>query len=260
MNNSHLHDLRKAEYDLVCSKFPFASQERSVLEIGSGTGYQLGLLKASFQRAMGIDIDESNLRNSRTKDVIVYDGKNIPFEANAFTTLYSSNCLEHIPHLDAIDGEFHRVLSDDGYAVHVLPSHIWRFWSIVTFYAYWPVRILNIGKRLLGIRPKVSEAPKEVDQEHAHSALQSRGQKIAGLFFPDRHGERGNRLTEFFYFHPFWWKNFFKKQNWEIVSCVPVGLFYTGESVYGTKINIEQRKRLSRVLGSACYIYVLKQK
>ena len=260
MINSHLHDLRKAEFDLVCAKLPFALNDRSVLEVGSGTGFQLDLLKSSFKRAMGIDVNESNLRESRTKDVILYDGKNIPFDTSEFNTLYSSNCLEHIPHLVDIDSEFHRVLDKEGFAVHVLPSHIWKFWTLIAFYANWPFRIMHITKRLMGTQVIVTETPSEVNPDDVNCAPQSRSQKIAGLFFPERHGERGSRFTEFFYFHPSWWKRFFKKHNWEIVTCMPVGLFYTGESFYGSKLSIERRKNLARTLGSACTLYILKKK
>jgi len=260
MSISHLHELRQEEFKLAMAHLPFRTADREVLEIGSGTGFQLTLLKEVFKKATGIDIEESNLRGNMSDHVVIYNGREIPFTAESVDTIYSSNVLEHIPHLDSISDEFLRVLNRDGYMIHILPSHIWRFWSVVAFYAKIPQRIWNIFKRtVLRIKPE-PVAMDNSDQIH-HVNTQPKGvkEKIFGMLFPERHGERGNRFTEIFYFHPNWWKRFFKRHSWEVVACKPIGLFYTGESFFGNKLSVRKRKSMARTFGSACYIFILKK-
>jgi len=44
-----------------------------------------------------------------------------------------------------------------------------------------------------------------------------------------------------------------------IEASVPLGLFYTGYSVADSSLSIVARSRLSRLLGSACRMFVLRR-
>ena len=71
-----------------------------------------------------------------------YDGYTLPFGDREFEIVYSSNLLEHVPHLVDFQREIHRVLRPGGCVVHVLPSSSWRFWTNVTHvirYRSWPL-------------------------------------------------------------------------------------------------------------------------
>lgn len=61
-----------------------------------------------------------------------YDGKRIPFRDNAFDLVFSSNVLEHIPHIVAFQAEIRRVLKKEGCVIHILPSGSWRAWTNVS--------------------------------------------------------------------------------------------------------------------------------
>jgi len=81
---------------------------------------------------------------------------------------------------------------------------------------------------------------------------------LRGNLWPIRHGERGNLLTEVYYFSRHYWVRLFEATGWNVEWVRPNGLFYTGEFLMGAHLNISARCQLSRFLGSACLIYALR--
>lgn len=73
-----------------------------------------------------------------------------------------------------------------------------------------------------------------------------------------RHGERGNALTELYYFRPAWWRRNFREHGFTIVREAPAGLFYTGEALLGPRLTMARRRGLARMLGSACVMFQLR--
>lgn len=125
----NLETIRQYELSRAIEFFP---RKGSVLEIGAGTGWQAKILAERGYQVTAIDLPSSNYRNDRIWPVIDYDGSRLPFEDATFDVVFSSNVLEHIPHVRAFQKEIHRVLEPDGYAVHILPSSSWRFWTNVS--------------------------------------------------------------------------------------------------------------------------------
>ena len=83
--------------------------EGKVLEIGGGTGLQAAALSRLGVDVTSIEIAASNYRHARVFPLVEYDGVHIPFEDETFDTLFSSNVLEHVPHLDKFQTEMMRV-------------------------------------------------------------------------------------------------------------------------------------------------------
>jgi len=128
---AHLENIRTCELDTVLRLLPAGGR---ILEIGAGTGWQANSLKHRGYEVHAIDLPASNYRENRIWPVIDYDGKNIPFADNTFDVIFSSNALEHIPHIREFQEELHRVLKPAGIAIHVIPSGSWRFWTNVAFF------------------------------------------------------------------------------------------------------------------------------
>jgi SAM-dependent methyltransferase len=249
-----LHKLREEELNIVFNLKDVDYKDKDLLEIGAGTGFQLSLLASKFKSVIGIDIEDSNYAAHRSEKVITYDGKNIPFGENKFDIIFSSNVLEHISHLDLIENEFKRVLKPGGICIHILPTHNWKFWSTITHY------IGFIPKLLLKKFSKKSYFLTEEPGCNEIAKKRSIWIKISNILFPERHGERGNRFTEIFFFHPNWWNNHFKQNNWEIIDQHPTNFFYTGNSFLGKRLSINRRRKISHFIGSACHIYILKNR
>lgn len=211
----HLQAIRSYELDVVLHMLP---TEGRLLEIGAGTGWQAHELETRGYDVSAIDLLSSNYRENRVWPVTDYDGKKIPFEDKTFDIVFSSNVLEHIPHIREFQKEILRILKPEGCVLHVLPSSSWRFWSSITHILKW-------------------------------------------WTMPPVHGEHaGNSFSEIHTFSRRWWVRLFRETNWNVVAEDSTRLFYTGYSIMDSRLSIDTRRKLSRVLGSACNIFVLRER
>jgi len=245
-SGSYLDRVRYAELCSVRSLFPAGG---SVLEIGGGNGYQAAILKSWGLAVVSIDIDTQGAWTERYFDVVSYDGKNIPIADGKVDVIFSSNVLEHIAEdaLQALFVEMHRVLASGGFAVHLVPTPVWRLWTIM---AHYPWLILR------AIRGTPSE--KGMVQPSMAAVIQRRG--LAGLLkralWPAPHGEYPSSFTELFAFRESAWRQRFAAGGFTVTRCYPAGLFYTGYTLL-PGLPMSWRRALSRLLGSACKVYVL---
>lgn len=241
-----LNVIRAAEIAEIAMHLP---PHAHVLEIGAGTGQQaLELQRRGFDVA-AIELSDSSYAAARVFPVIDYDGTRIPFASQTFDAVFSSNALEHVRDLASLHSEIHRVLKPSGTVVHVLPTHAWRFWSILSSYANALTYLGSAIRRLL---------PKSGDQRSVgyvwYQALRACG---AAVLQP-RHGERGFGFAELWLFHPRWWRRNFANNGFVLLYDRPMGLFYTGSMVFGARLSLERRARLSQILGSSCHLYVMR--
>lgn len=240
-NLDSLAIIRAAEIEGVVPYFRPGTQ---ILEIGAGTGQQaLELARRGFD-IKAIEIASSSYRETRVFPVCDYDGQHIPFSDHSFDFVFSSNVLEHVVDLPALDREIHRVLRPGGLAVHVLPTHTWRIWTTLT--------LIPAGCQYLFAGPAAIAAWPSAATKRSKS-LWYKLKRFLG-----RHGEHGNLLSEHWLFHPNRWRRAFRRDGFEIVEERPLGIFHTGNLLLGTSLSINGRKRLARILGSACRLYVLR--
>ena len=125
----HLESIRRYELDLVID---LLHRNGRVLEIGAGTGWQAQIFSKRGYDVAAIDLASSCYKEHRVWPIIDYDGEHIPFVDKSFDIIFTSSVLEHVPHLIDFQKEIHRVLKPDGYAIHVVPSGSWRFWTNIT--------------------------------------------------------------------------------------------------------------------------------
>lgn len=211
---AHLQAIRRYELEVVAALLPPGGR---LLEIGAGTGWQALELALRGYEVIAVDLPGSKYAGDRVFPVIDYDGHTLPFGDGEFGVVYSSNLLEHIPHLNAFQQEIRRVLRPDGCAVHVLPSSSWRFWTNLTHpfrYRGWP---------------------------HAH------GEHAA------------NALDEIGRFSRREWRKIFRAAGWTVTAELPNRLLYSGSSILDSRLGINMRRWLSRLLGSSCNIFVLRK-
>jgi SAM-dependent methyltransferase len=245
---SFLETLRAYELELVAPLIPPRSR---VLEIGAGAGWQSRRLAELGHDVSAIDVPQSEYEAARVWPVRDYDGRTIPFAAGQFDVVFSSNVLEHIPHVREFQGEMLRVLRPEGLSIHILPSGSWRWWTSVTYYAHRLQTLTGLGSPGPGAAADVSQALASARRRGLAAAL-------VHAILPPRHGEFGNVITEMALFSRFRWRRLFRQTGWTIISDRPTGLFYTGYTVLGGRMNFHARRRASSVLGSACRIFVLR--
>ena len=252
-----LNRLRELELEAAFGPIHLPFDQLSVLEIGSGTGQQLQLLSMLFSEARGLEIADAGYKQHRMANIIEYDGSHFPFPDHSFDVVFSSNTLEHIPHLDQIAAECKRVLKPGGICVHILPTATWKIWTFVTHYLSVPQIILQMFRKK---KQNVRAAASGSDFVGVPKPKRSIGQKIIDLLVPALHGERGNTFSEIWYFRPAWWRATFRRQQWHLRDDYPVGYFYTGYTFLGGFLSFAARKNLSKILGSSCHVFILEEK
>lgn len=226
-----------------------------LLEVGAGTGFQAARFAQFGYEVQAVDVPESGLRADRVWQVREYDGRRVPFPDRHFDVVFSSNVLEHVEDLVEFQVELARVLKDDGVAVHILPTTTWRTWSWLSHYVHASRRayavVRGLGRGVAASRAELASSFK-VKRSLKH--------RFGRVLFPGRHGERGNSLTEAFYFSSKWWLTHFTATGWEISSRDRCGIIYTGHEIFGPSLPIAARRRLARTLGSSTMIYVLRKR
>ncbi len=244
---SYLDRVRYAELCAVRSLFPDSG---SVLEIGGGNGYQAAVLNSWGLQVVSIDVDTQGAWTGRYFDVVGYDGKTIPIADGTVDVIFSSNVLEHIAEdaLQALFAEMRRVLAPGGFAVHLVPTPGWRLWTIM---AHYPWLILRVIRGTSGGEGMV--------QPSAAAVIQRRG--VMGLLkralWPAPHGEYPGSFAELFAFRQGAWRQRFAAGGFNVTRCYPTGLFYTGYTLL-PRLPMSWRRFLSKLLGSACMIYIAR--
>lgn len=247
-----LHTVRKLELDLAVTSFPDKEKDKKcrVLELGAGTGEQARLLAQKGYEVAAIDMPSSAYYLQRVFPVTDYDGKSIPYPSNSFDVIFSSNVLEHVEDIDLLLEEIKRVMKPSGRAVHILPTSTCRLWGIAAHYGWLTRRTFDYFFRKKGSSSEPASTPKPPRSWKA----------LIKTIFPTRHGERGNVLTEAYYFSSFWWKKQFIKHGFRIRKISSNQLFYTMANAFSEKLPLKLRAHLSKLFGSACKIYVLTLK
>lgn len=251
-NTGYLHGLRQYEIEIALQSFPSLEGKEGgrVLEIGAGTGHQARFLTERGFRVTAVDVASSAYRGCRVFPVIEYDGNTLPVDSGEIDIAFSSNVLEHVEKIDDFLDEIGRAVAHGGYAIHILPTPAWRFWTILGHYGWLLKRLFHylfIRRSCVKRNTNSPKAPKS-------------WRDVGRLMVPFRHGERGIALTELYYYSRHWWVQRFEGHGFHVISSYPTGLFYSGACVFGEHLSIDCRRRLANWLGSACRIYVLRHR
>src|SRR5262245_48503921 len=125
------------------------ARNRSVLEVGCGTGLILGPLALTAQSAVGLDLSPEMLRTARARglNVLLGSATQLPFSDASFDLVCSFKVLAHVPDIRAALAEIARVTRPGGTMV-------------LEFYNPWSLRYL--AKRVAGPQP-ISDGRTEAD-------------------------------------------------------------------------------------------------
>jgi len=102
------------------------SMDTRVLDIGTGTGTNLRLLKElGFENVMGVDNSEEAVHFCTQKGLgIVQKGDicNLPFEDNSAGLILATDVIEHIDNDLLALSELKRILSPNGWLILTVPA------------------------------------------------------------------------------------------------------------------------------------------
>ena len=204
---------------------PWFKKGNRVLEIGGEYGLQASIIASWGCEVVSIDVAP---KESEYYTVLPCDGVLLPFRNETFDIIFSSNTLEHVKHLNLLLAEVRRVMVTEGWGIHVMPNSVWRFWSNLAHY------LDLIRKFLTGV--------------YGLSYI------IRRELFPRRHGEKGNVLSEIYYFSKIYWKRFLEASEFTVVRIEGNGLFYMSPCIF-PNASLKIGRILSRILGSVSNTY-----
>jgi SAM-dependent methyltransferase len=126
---------------------------RPILDLGSGDGIFARQLFTHNEIELAVDPS-----SSETEFAAVYGhnyklmcrsmGGNLPFRSDSVTTVFSNSVLEHIPDLDAVLRDVHRVLIPNGQFVATVPTDQFERYSLISLgLAFLRLRRLEIQYR-----------------------------------------------------------------------------------------------------------------
>jgi len=237
ITEENLHFLRAYEIQLLARYLKPGSY---ILEIGAGTGFQAKTVSERGLKIAALDVAQSSRAARRGLPVTDYDGLTLPFPDQTFDIVFTSNVLEHVSSLPVLLAEMRRVLRPGGYCVHAMPTTTWRLWTSLSGYVDLPFYLFAVLRRIL--RPDFRQFARAV----------------AGHVVPRSHGKVHSLLAELWTFSRRYWINKFRQSGFEVIRAEPMGLFYTGWSVLGTRCSARRRESIARFLGSSCTVYEVK--
>lgn len=246
-----LEPIRLAELEALLPHFPEGAR---VLEIGAGAGWQARALADRGFIVEAIEYSDSGfsgLREARVFPVQDYDGHRIPFPDGSFDVVFSSNVLEHIPHVERFQAEIQRVLRSGGTAVHLMPTATWRIWTTLAHYPYVLGRMV---RRRRTTPNRIAPTHSGISGSRRHRWTR----RLIWALLPERHGEIGNVLTEVLLFSRWRWRRLFERTGYATMAEAPNGIFYTGYGLLQQRLSLRMRRCVSSVLGSACRAWVLR--
>lgn len=249
-----LEKLRSAELEAIKG---WLRPDMRILEIGGGSGFQASVVASWGYELMSIDLAERPFAPPYLFPVEDYDGVNIPAPDASFDLIFSSNVLEHVAHLPPLFAEMRRVLKPDGLALHILPTPAWRFWTCLTHYGDLSRARLNLPRR----KSTGKQSPAAHGAQATAGASNGRrsfARRLKRTIFAEPHGEYPSALSELYYFSRRRWLRVFRDNGFDVRQVVSNELFYTGYALF-PNISVARRRELSRLLGSACHIYVMNK-
>ncbi len=111
MNRAYLKALKE---DTLNSLLSFKLENRDILEIGAGISLFADVLSGK-NRVVLTDINETLLnQNSKSCDLTVADGENLPFPDKSFDFIYLVGVLHHLPDQAKGIREIKRILKENG--------------------------------------------------------------------------------------------------------------------------------------------------
>ena len=240
---AHILDMRHADVEALRPLFKPGAR---VLEIGGGNGYQASVIASWGCDVESIDIEQGVTAEPRFYSVRVYDGIQIPFPPESFDIVYSCAVLEHVPEPSKLLEETRRVLKRAGMGVHIVPSAVWRFWTIAAHYPH-------LLGRLLGRKPARSISTNGAGAESV-AAPQPQRSLLRRALIVGAHGEYQSAVSELYFFSRYRWTGVFSRAGFDVVSADGNGLFYTGYRLMPS-LGSATRHALSKVLGSSCHVF-----
>lgn len=109
-----------------------------VLDVGCGQSPYKFLLNEAETEYKGIDVKEATEFDYINKDVIFFDGKNIPFNDDTFDGIICTEVLEHVHEYQSLINELYRVAKPGAKGIITIPFSTRYHYIPHDYYRYTP--------------------------------------------------------------------------------------------------------------------------
>lgn len=168
----------------------FAGVQGKILEIGSGRGIMLELLRNAGHRAYGLDLSKQAVEACRLRGLEAVAGDALEhlrgLPAGSLGAIFCAHLIEHLQPSDAIEliAESYRVLAPGGRIMFVTPNAkdlrtTERFWLDVTHVRPYPEKLML----MLLKRYRFSRVTSFSDVEPSRNILDKLAKKLLHLWF-----------------------------------------------------------------------------
>jgi len=222
----YLHTARTREFDRVFGRCP-PSLFTKGLELGAGDGYQSRLLARHVRALVCTDFAAEPPGRTACAGVEYRqcDAEEVEscFGEGEFDLVYSSNLLEHLPDPARALRGIHRILSDEGTAVHVVPNAFWKASQLAGFYPYLALRatraLLRRGARARRAKGGSSASDRVEVPAAPNNPKMPRHRERA--LWPTPHGAYRSHLEEFHAFSRRRWLGEFAAAGFAVARVLP---------------------------------------
>ena len=212
-----LHEIRRIEFDAAIGHVPLG-YDATVLELGSGDGLQLDLLRHRFTRVFAIDPER---RPAAPSGFVFAHAESLPFPDGAFDLVFSCHVVEHIQDRARAMAEVVRVVRPRGYVVHAVPTQFWKATSLLLNPVGYPLRVMEKWRELRKFRRDESEP-----EMAAYKTTPRWFQVLGRWFYPPVHGSFPSHRSEFRSFSRDRWREALRPPGLVSVAEIPL-LSYT---------------------------------
>jgi ubiquinone/menaquinone biosynthesis C-methylase UbiE len=210
-----VHEIRRIEFERTIEQVPLG-RDSAVLELGSGDGFQLQLLRERFNRVCAIDPEH---RPSSAVGFCYSVAEALPFPDRSFDLVVSCCVLEHMQDRERALQEALRVLRPGGWMAHVVPAAFWKVASLVLNPVGYPLLVVEKWRTLRRNRRNFA-TPAE---KHPSAAPRPGILTVLGRWvYPPIHGTYRSHYDELNAYFASSWRRFFSRPELTVVAEIPL--------------------------------------
>ena len=192
------------------------SRDSTVLELGCGDGFQLGLLRHRFSRVFAID--PRHVPDGDTGCAFAF-AEALPFGDCTFDLIVSNCVLEHLEDRRLGLDEAVRVLRPGGLMAHVVPSRYWKVASLFLNPVGYPMRVAEKWRATRGL----AQHPQSSTPDGRRPAARPTAAQVFGRWLcPPIHGTYPTHFSELCSYGRRHWVEAFDHPQLVHVSDVPL--------------------------------------
>jgi SAM-dependent methyltransferase len=215
--------------NILTNNASFSNRNISILEFGSGDGFQIPYLKR-LGKVVASDIYTSDgIKKLQDIDFIACEINQTPFDNEQFDVIFSNHVIEHIDDLKSAFQEMKRVGTSSCIYAFSVPTNIWLLLSIPAQY-YDKVRtiirkIANLWSKPTNSSGLNSNNPPP-DKHHKANSIFA---KFVRLIMPEGHGVTSKFFKCYRDFKIEKWQQLFSNNGFSIIKTKPLLLYGPSE-------------------------------